>query len=166
MNRSVCVCGGDGGRVVDSHVLFRRCRVSQLWALLHFIMPTLFDSHDEFNEWFSRDIESHAENKSAIDESEFDFSWLHLTISFICRRSPLPFCDDYYTSALRSWVLWTNDKEQGHPRRPFVCRCVDSGRHRCCVPLAPGGVASEASWLMGHVCVVRCAPQTSSPGST
>lgn len=40
----------------------------QLWALLHFIMPTLFDSHEEFNEWFSRDIENHAENKSAIDQ--------------------------------------------------------------------------------------------------
>ncbi len=49
--------------------------VSQLWALLHFIMPTLFDSHDEFNEWFSKDIESHAENKSAIDESEYS-SWV------------------------------------------------------------------------------------------
>lgn len=47
--------------------------IPQLWALLHFIMPTLFDSHDEFNEWFSRDIESHAENKSAIDESELAF---------------------------------------------------------------------------------------------
>lgn len=34
-------------------------------------MPTLFDSHEEFNEWFSKDIESHAENKSAIDESEY-----------------------------------------------------------------------------------------------
>jgi len=33
-------------------------------------MPTLFDSHEEFNEWFSKDIESHAENKSAIDESQ------------------------------------------------------------------------------------------------
>lgn len=43
---------------------------SQLWALLHFIMPTLFDSHQEFNEWFSKDIESHAENKSTIDESK------------------------------------------------------------------------------------------------
>ena len=42
----------------------------QLWALLHFIMPTLFDSHDEFNEWFSKDIESHAERQSGIDESE------------------------------------------------------------------------------------------------
>lgn len=37
-------------------------------------MPTLFDSHDEFNEWFSKDIESHAENKSAIDESEYNSS--------------------------------------------------------------------------------------------
>jgi DNA helicase INO80 len=34
-------------------------------------MPTLFDSHEEFNEWFSKDIESHAENKSAIDESKY-----------------------------------------------------------------------------------------------
>ena len=40
----------------------------QLWALLHFIMPTMFDSHDEFSEWFSKDIESHAEKKSALDE--------------------------------------------------------------------------------------------------
>ena len=50
----------------------------QLWALLHFIMPTLFDSHEEFNEWFSKDIESHAENKSAIDESEnfYELSFL------------------------------------------------------------------------------------------
>lgn len=43
--------------------------MAELWALLHFIMPTLFDSHDEFNEWFSKDIESHAENKTTIDES-------------------------------------------------------------------------------------------------
>lgn len=55
--------------------------VSQLWALLHFIMPTLFDSHEEFNEWFSKDIESHAENKSAIDESECD---LQLFILCVC----------------------------------------------------------------------------------
>ena len=31
-------------------------------------MPTLFDSHDEFNEWFSKDIESHVEKQSMIDE--------------------------------------------------------------------------------------------------
>lgn len=45
--------------------------MAELWALLHFIMPTLFDSHEEFNEWFSKDIESHAENKTGIDESKF-----------------------------------------------------------------------------------------------
>lgn len=43
--------------------------MAELWALLHFIMPTMFDSHDEFTEWFSKDIESHAENKTGIDES-------------------------------------------------------------------------------------------------
>ncbi|KAG2457438.1 INO80 ATPase, partial [Polypterus senegalus] len=57
----------------------------QLWALLHFIMPTLFDSHEEFNEWFSRDIESHAENKSAIDENQL--SRLHMILKpFMLRR--------------------------------------------------------------------------------
>lgn len=32
-------------------------------------MPSMFDSHEEFNEWFSKDIESHAEKKSILDES-------------------------------------------------------------------------------------------------
>lgn len=49
--------------------------MAELWALLHFIMPTMFDSHDEFNEWFSKDIESHAENKASIDESMEHTSW-------------------------------------------------------------------------------------------
>ncbi|KAI8912054.1 SNF2 family N-terminal domain-containing protein [Powellomyces hirtus] len=35
--------------------------MQELWSLLHFIMPTLFDSHEEFSEWFSKDIESHVE---------------------------------------------------------------------------------------------------------
>lgn len=52
--------------------------MAELWALLHFIMPTLFDSHDEFNEWFSKDIESHAENKTGIDESKY------VTLLFHC----------------------------------------------------------------------------------
>ena len=50
----------------------------QLWALLHFIMPTLFDDHEEFNEWFSKDIESHAENRSSIDKSKCDTLDVHL----------------------------------------------------------------------------------------
>ncbi|KAF5103223.1 hypothetical protein D0Z03_000267 [Geotrichum reessii] len=32
--------------------------MQELWALLHFIMPSLFDSHDEFSEWFANDIEN------------------------------------------------------------------------------------------------------------
>lgn len=59
--------------------------MAELWALLHFIMPTLFDSHEEFNEWFSRDIESHAENKSTIDEKHL--SRLHMILKpFMLRR--------------------------------------------------------------------------------
>ncbi|XP_040061145.1 chromatin-remodeling ATPase INO80 isoform X1 [Ixodes scapularis] len=59
--------------------------MAELWALLHFIMPTLFDSHDEFNEWFSKDIESHAENKSTIDEKHL--SRLHMILKpFMLRR--------------------------------------------------------------------------------
>lgn len=41
-------------------------------------MPTLFDSHEEFNEWFSKDIESHAENKSAIDESQSTLEFISI----------------------------------------------------------------------------------------
>jgi SNF2 family DNA or RNA helicase len=40
-------------------------------------MPTMFDSHEEFTEWFSKDIESHAEKQSGIDESKFDTSSIH-----------------------------------------------------------------------------------------
>ncbi len=61
---------------------WRCCSSSQLWALLHFIMPTLFDSHEEFNEWFSKDIESHAENKSAIDESQSNLEFIFFTLLF------------------------------------------------------------------------------------
>ncbi|KAK2162942.1 hypothetical protein LSH36_89g05001 [Paralvinella palmiformis] len=59
--------------------------MGELWALLHFIMPTLFDSHDEFNEWFSKDIESHAEKQSGIDENQL--SRLHMILKpFMLRR--------------------------------------------------------------------------------
>lgn len=59
--------------------------MAELWALLHFIMPTLFDSHDEFNEWFSKDIESCAENKTGIDEKQI--SRLHMILKpFMLRR--------------------------------------------------------------------------------
>jgi len=45
----------------------------------------MFDSHEEFNEWFSRDIESHAEKKSALDQEQL--SRLHMILKpFMLRR--------------------------------------------------------------------------------
>ncbi|KAI9202102.1 SNF2 family N-terminal domain-containing protein [Polychytrium aggregatum] len=59
--------------------------MQELWALLHFIMPTLFDSHEEFSEWFSKDIESHAENKSTLNEHQL--KRLHMILKpFMLRR--------------------------------------------------------------------------------
>ena len=59
--------------------------MAELWALLHFVMPTLFDSHDEFQDWFSKDIESTAESKGQIDEKQI--SRLHMLLKpFMLRR--------------------------------------------------------------------------------
>ncbi|RKP23926.1 P-loop containing nucleoside triphosphate hydrolase protein [Syncephalis pseudoplumigaleata] len=59
--------------------------MQELWALLHFIMPTLFDSHDEFSDWFSKDIESHAENKGTLNEHQL--GRLHMILKpFMLRR--------------------------------------------------------------------------------
>jgi chromatin-remodeling ATPase INO80 len=59
----------------------------ELWALLHFIMPTLFDSHDEFSEWFAKDIENHAENKGNSNLNEHQLRRLHMILKpFMLRR--------------------------------------------------------------------------------
>ncbi len=42
-------------------------KLSELWSLLHFIMPTVFDSHAEFADWFAKDIEGHAKNNKILD---------------------------------------------------------------------------------------------------
>lgn len=63
-----------------------KIRSAELWALLHFIMPTLFDSHDEFNEWFSKDIENAAENKGS-KLNEHQLRRLHMILRpFMLRR--------------------------------------------------------------------------------
>ncbi|XP_068249212.1 chromatin-remodeling ATPase INO80 isoform X2 [Palaemon carinicauda] len=59
--------------------------MAELWALLHFIMPSLFDSHLWFNEWFSKDIEGHVENKTHVDEKHLNR--LHMILKpFMLRR--------------------------------------------------------------------------------
>lgn len=42
-------------------------KLSELWSLLHFIMPNVFDSHAEFADWFAKDIEGHAKNNKILD---------------------------------------------------------------------------------------------------
>ena len=44
--------------------------MSELWALLHFIMPNLFDSHEQFQEWFSKDIEAHSQEKGELNQEQ------------------------------------------------------------------------------------------------
>ncbi|KAM7257338.1 hypothetical protein ACFE04_013079 [Oxalis oulophora] len=59
--------------------------MAELWALLHFIMPTLFDSHEQFNEWFSKGIENHAEHGGALNEHQLNR--LHAILKpFMLRR--------------------------------------------------------------------------------
>lgn len=63
--------------------------MQELWALLHFIMPSLFDSHEEFNEWFSKDIESNAKKSAGQPSSlnEQQVQRLHLILKpFMLRR--------------------------------------------------------------------------------
>ncbi|XP_034919811.1 chromatin-remodeling ATPase INO80 isoform X2 [Populus alba] len=59
--------------------------MAELWALLHFIMPTLFDSHEQFNEWFSKGIENHAEHGGTLNEHQLNR--LHAILKpFMLRR--------------------------------------------------------------------------------
>ncbi|KAL2358025.1 SNF2 family N-terminal domain-containing protein [Cryomyces antarcticus] len=59
--------------------------MQELWALLHFIMPSLFDSHDEFSDWFSKDIESHAQSNTKLNEDQL--KRLHMILKpFMLRR--------------------------------------------------------------------------------
>ncbi|CAI0439682.1 unnamed protein product [Linum tenue] len=59
--------------------------MAELWALLHFIMPTLFDSHEQFNEWFSKGIENQAERGGTVNEHQLNR--LHAILKpFMLRR--------------------------------------------------------------------------------
>lgn len=50
-------------------------------------MPSLFDSHDEFSEWFAKDIESNADGKGDNSLSEHQVRRLHMILKpFMLRR--------------------------------------------------------------------------------
>lgn len=74
-------------RAAFADVLAARFRLTELWALLHFIMPSLFDSHDEFSEWFSRDIENAASGQDKNNLNEHQLRRLHMILKpFMLRR--------------------------------------------------------------------------------
>jgi len=59
--------------------------MAELWALLHFIMPKLFDSHEQFQEWFSKDIEANSADQNALNHHQL--SRLHAILKpFMLRR--------------------------------------------------------------------------------
>ena len=59
--------------------------MAELWALLHFIMPKLFDSHEQFQEWFSKDIEASSGDQNALNHHQL--SRLHAILKpFMLRR--------------------------------------------------------------------------------
>jgi chromatin-remodeling ATPase INO80 len=80
--------------------------VTELWALLHFIMPSLFDSHDEFNEWFSKDIENAAENKGS-RLNEYQLRRLHMILKpFMLRRVKKHVQNELSDKVGRKMLIW------------------------------------------------------------
>ncbi|CAD8058829.1 unnamed protein product [Paramecium sonneborni] len=59
--------------------------MGELWALLHFIMPKFFDSFDQFQEWFSKDIEAHSQDQKTLNQHQLQR--LHAILKpFMLRR--------------------------------------------------------------------------------
>ncbi|KAL6120771.1 hypothetical protein NUSPORA_02447 [Nucleospora cyclopteri] len=68
--------------------------MAELWTLLHFIMPTLFDSLSEFSDWFSKEIES-----NRIDEAQINR--LHTILKpFMLRRHKSDIKDEIGTKEI------------------------------------------------------------------
>ena len=59
--------------------------MQELWALLHFIMPKLFDNHEQFAEWFSKDIEASSMDRGELNKHQL--KRLHAVLKpFMLRR--------------------------------------------------------------------------------
>jgi len=60
--------------------------MAELWSLLHFIMPTLFDNHAQFSEWFSKGVEGASQGKEDT-LSDYQLKRLHAILKpFMLRR--------------------------------------------------------------------------------
>ena len=81
-------------------------------------MPSLFDSHDEFNEWFSKDIENAAENKGS-RLNEHQLRRLHMILKpFMLRRVKRHVQNELsdkvsFLQLLVRWILTSLDR-RGH----------------------------------------------------
>ena len=59
--------------------------MAELWSLLHFIMPTLFDNHAQFSEWFSKGVEGQSRGEDTL--SDYQLKRLHAILKpFMLRR--------------------------------------------------------------------------------
>lgn len=62
--------------------------VMELWSLMHFLMPNVFESHSEFKEWFSKPLNDAAQAQSkGLDEKTRIVGKLHEVLRpFVLRR--------------------------------------------------------------------------------
>ncbi|GHP08015.1 hypothetical protein PPROV_000675700 [Pycnococcus provasolii] len=61
--------------------------LAELWALLHFVMPSLFDSHEHFSDWFSKGIEGSVKDNKIDGQNELQLKRLHSVLQpFVLRR--------------------------------------------------------------------------------
>ena len=97
----------------------------------------MFDSHDEFSEWFSKDIENHAEKKSALDESEckelhtephVTLDPLSLSLSLLDQLSRLHMI-------LKPFMLRRIKKDVEHEMAEKVSHLTTSTHHTLAMPI-------------------------------
>ena len=71
-------------------------------------MPSLFDSHDEFSEWFSKDIENAAENKGS-KLNEHQLRRLHMILKPFMLRRVKRHVQNELSDKVRSAIYYTYD---------------------------------------------------------
>ena len=86
--------------------------IAELWALLHFIMPSLFDSHEEFSEWFSKDIENAAGSGGGSLKPE-QLRRLHMILKPFMLRRVKKHVQKELGDKVSSDTLWTGYKANG-----------------------------------------------------
>lgn len=62
----------------------------ELWSLMHFLMPNVFQSHREFKEWFSNPVTGMIEGNSEYNESII--KRLHKVSSIVLLQISINFC--------------------------------------------------------------------------